>query len=65
MIRLAVIVVMLAAGIGLLATPAGAQSPDPALLAPGQSGRMLAPPRATEAPPVYTSPNKLKRKPGD
>jgi hypothetical protein len=56
MIRLTVIVVMLTASIEPLAIRANAQSPDPALLAPGQSGRMLAPPRYTEAPPIYTSP---------
>jgi hypothetical protein len=56
MIRFAVIVVTLTLSIGVLATRANAQSPDPALLAPGQSGRMLAPPRYTEPRPVYTSP---------
>jgi hypothetical protein len=56
MIRLTVIVVMLTVGIAPLATQANAQSPDPALLAPGQSGRMLAPPRYTEPRPTYTSP---------
>jgi hypothetical protein len=56
MIRFAMIVVTLTLSIGVLATRANAQSPDPALLAPGQSGRMLAPPRYTEPRPVYTSP---------
>ena len=43
MIRLTVVAVMFAIGTVSLATPkANAQSPDPALLAPGQSGRMLA-----------------------
>jgi hypothetical protein len=50
------IAAMLAVGIASAASQAIAQSPDPALLAPGQSGRMLAPPRATKASPVYTSP---------
>jgi hypothetical protein len=56
MIRFVVVVVTLTVSIGVLATRANAQSPDPALLAPGQSGRMLAPPRYTEPRPVYTSP---------
>jgi hypothetical protein len=48
MIRLTVVAVMFAIGTVSLATPqANAQSPDPALLAPGHSGRMLAPPRYT------------------
>jgi hypothetical protein len=48
MLRLTVVAVMFAMGAASLATPrANAQSPDPALLAPGQSGRMLAPPRYT------------------
>jgi hypothetical protein len=48
MLRLTVVAVMFATGAASLATPrANAQSPDPALLAPGQSGRMLAPPRHT------------------
>jgi hypothetical protein len=34
---------MLAASIVVLTSQSNAQSPDPALLAPGQSGRMLAP----------------------
>jgi hypothetical protein len=56
MIRLTVIVVMLAIGTASLATPqANAQSPDPALLAPGHSGRMLAPPRYTGSRPSYAS----------
>jgi hypothetical protein len=45
MIRLTVVAVMFAIGTVSLAIPANAQSPDPALLAPGHSGRMLAPPR--------------------
>jgi hypothetical protein len=46
MIRLTVVAVMFAIGTVSLATPqANAQSPDPALLAPGHSGRMLAPPQ--------------------
>jgi hypothetical protein len=48
MIRLTVVAVMFAIGTVSVATSkANAQSPNPALLAPGQSGRMLA-------PPVYT-----------
>jgi hypothetical protein len=48
MIRLTVVAVMFAIGTVPLAIPqANAQSPDPALLAPGHSGRMLAPPRYT------------------
>jgi hypothetical protein len=35
---------MLAASIVVLTSQSNAQSPDPALLTPGQSGRMLAPP---------------------
>jgi len=56
MIRLTVIAVMLAIGAASLATPqANAQSPDPALLAPGQSGRLMAPPRYSEPRPSYAS----------
>jgi hypothetical protein len=41
---------ILAGTIATLATShATAQSPDPALLAPGQSGRMMAPPRQNRA----------------
>jgi hypothetical protein len=48
---------ILAGSIAALATShANAQSPDPALLAPGQSGRMMAPPRVTALQPTYTSP---------
>jgi hypothetical protein len=48
MIRLSVIAVVFAIGTAFAAMPqANAQSPDPALLAPGHSGRMLAPPRYT------------------
>jgi hypothetical protein len=46
---------MLAAGILVLASQSDAQSPDPALLAPGQSGRMLAPPRYPVSRPSYGS----------
>jgi hypothetical protein len=56
MIRLNVIVVMLSVGIGPLAMEANAQSPNPALLAPGQSGRMLAPAHSGTPRPTYTSP---------
>jgi hypothetical protein len=56
MIRLTVVAVMFAIGAASLATPqANAQSPDPALLAPGNSGRMLAPPRYTGSPSSYGS----------
>jgi hypothetical protein len=56
MIRLTVVAVMFAIGTASLATPeANAQSPDPALLAPGQSGRMMAPPRYTGLRPGYAS----------
>jgi hypothetical protein len=48
MIRVTVVAVMFAIGAVSLAIPqANAQSPDPAVLAPGHSGRMLAPPRYT------------------
>jgi hypothetical protein len=41
-------------GLAMLTTPqASAQSPDPALLAPGQSGRMMAPARTTDPRPSY------------
>jgi hypothetical protein len=44
MIRFTAVAVMFALSAAFLAAPqANAQSPDPALLAPGQSGRMLAP----------------------
>ncbi len=56
MIRLTAIVVMLTASIGPLAMRANAQSPNPALLAPGQSGRMLARPGPTGPRPTYISP---------
>jgi len=57
MIRMLIISFILAGSIAVLATSqANAQSPDPALLAPGQSGRMLAPPRYTDPSPTYTSP---------
>ena len=57
MFRILIISFILAGSIALLPTPqASAQSPDPALLAPGQSGRMLAPPRYTNPSPTYTSP---------
>ena len=47
---------ILAGSIAALATShANGQSPDPALLAPGQSGRMLAPPRYTGSRPSYAS----------
>jgi hypothetical protein len=57
MIRIRIVSYILAGGIAVLATAqANAQSPDPALLAPGQSGRLMAPPRSTEAPPTYKAP---------
>jgi hypothetical protein len=46
---------MLAASIVVLTSQSNAQSPDPALLAPGQSGRMLAPPRYPASRPNYAS----------
>jgi hypothetical protein len=48
---------ILAGSIAALAASshANAQSPDPALLAPGQSGRMMAPPRYTGSQPSYAS----------
>jgi hypothetical protein len=56
MIRLPVMAVIFAIGTVTLAMPpANAQSPDPALLAPGQSGRMLAPPRYSGSRPSYAS----------
>jgi hypothetical protein len=46
MIRLTVVALIVAVGTVSLAIPkADAQSPNPLLLAPGHSGRMLAPPR--------------------
>jgi hypothetical protein len=46
MIRLTVVALIVAVGTASLAIPkADAQSPNPVLLAPGHSGRMLAPPR--------------------
>jgi hypothetical protein len=56
MIRFPVMAIIFTIGTTSLATsPANAQSPDPALLAPGQSGRMLAPPRYSESRPSYAS----------
>jgi hypothetical protein len=55
MVRIQMISFMLAAGIVVLTSQANAQSPDPALLAPGQSGRMLAPPRYSTSRPSYAS----------
>jgi hypothetical protein len=55
MVRIHMISFMLAAGIVVLTSQANAQSPDPALLAPGQSGRMLAPPRYSTSRPSYAS----------
>jgi hypothetical protein len=56
MFRFTAIAVMFTLGVALLAaSPARAQSPDPALLAPGQSARLLAPPRYTVPRPNYTS----------
>jgi hypothetical protein len=56
MTRLTVVAVMFAICTASLATPqANAQSPDPALLAPGQSGRLMAPPRYTAPRPSYAS----------
>ena len=56
MIRLSVMAAIFAIGAASLATSsANAQSPDPALLAPGQSGRMLAPPRYSGSRPSYAS----------
>ena len=50
---------ILAGSIAALATSqANAQSPDPALLAPGQSGRMMAPAGFTALRPTYTSPSR-------
>jgi hypothetical protein len=46
---------MLAASIVVLTSQSNAQSPDPALLTPGQSGRMLAPPRYPASRPSYAS----------
>jgi hypothetical protein len=54
MIRIVVASVIFAGSIAVLPTPqANAQSPDPALLAPGQSGRMMAPPRYTKPTPSH------------
>jgi hypothetical protein len=54
MIRVAIVLVTLAVGVAVLTTSeAGAQSPDPALLAPGQSGRLMAPARTTDPRPSY------------
>jgi hypothetical protein len=51
MIRLTVVAIIFAVVTASSATrQANAQSPDPALLAPGQSGRMMAPPRYTGSP---------------
>jgi hypothetical protein len=56
MFRLTVMTILFAVGAAFAAIPqAGAQSPDPALLAPGQSGRMLAPPRYSISRPSYGS----------
>jgi hypothetical protein len=56
MIRLTVVAVVFAISIvSLAASQANAQSPDPALLAPGRSGRMLAPPRYPASRPSYAS----------
>jgi hypothetical protein len=46
---------MLAASIVVLTSQSNAQSPDPALLATGQSGRMLAQPRYHASRPSYAS----------
>jgi hypothetical protein len=46
---------MLVASIVVLTSQSNAQSPDPALLAPGQSGRMLAPPQYPVSRPSYAS----------
>jgi hypothetical protein len=56
MIRLTAIAVIFAVVTASPATrQANAQSPDPALLAPGHSGRMMAPPRYTGSRPNYAS----------
>jgi hypothetical protein len=56
MIRLTVVAVMFAVGTASLATSqANAQSPNPAVLAPGNSGRMLGPPRYTGSRSSYAS----------
>ncbi len=55
MIRLALIVLILAAGIGPLVLHANAQSPNPALLAPPGGRAGLAPPLSVPQP-TYTSP---------
>jgi hypothetical protein len=54
MARIVMISFMLAASIVVLTSQSNAQSPDPALLAPGQSGRMLAPPRYSASRPSYS-----------
>jgi hypothetical protein len=56
MIRFTAIAILFAVGTGFATMPhASAQSPDPALLAPGQSGRVLAPPRNPASRPSYGS----------
>jgi hypothetical protein len=56
MIRFVAIAILFAVCAAFAAMPqASAQSPDPALLAPGQSGRMLAPPRYSISRPSYGS----------
>jgi hypothetical protein len=56
MIRFTAVAIMF--GVGTILAPmsqASAQSPDPALLAPGRSGRMLAPPRYSVSRPNHAS----------
>jgi hypothetical protein len=55
MFRLTLIVLMLTVGVGLLAPPANAQSPNPALLAPPGGRAGLAAPQ-TVPRTTYTSP---------
>jgi hypothetical protein len=56
MIRFTVIAILYAVVTGFATLPqVRAQSPNPALLAPGQSGRMLAPPRYPASRPSYGS----------
>jgi hypothetical protein len=56
MIRFPAVAIMFAVTVALLVPlNANAQSPDPALLAPGQSGRMLAPPRYPASRSSYAS----------
>jgi hypothetical protein len=56
MIRLAAVGITFAIGGAFTAAPpANAQSPDPALLAPGLSGQVLAPPRFPSSRPSYAS----------